>query len=356
MIRDLFINFCLLSTFLFFGDMAHNFLRTRFKMKPWMLNAVSGIGLGLFGIVQMWFTFALPNGILLDFRQLSIMVAAGVGGPLAALLASVIIGIGRLAIAETINSASLIGLLAALLTFATIAPAFWIRSIKDSFKRIWIFASLSTTVLALALLLYRLGTAGIPLILLLSGVQAIACLFTYHMMRYLRTTREIQDALKQDIEHDFLTGLYNSRGFESRYRLAAASGSPFALLLLDIDHFKKVNDTYGHPAGDAVLEQLGKLIRESVRKTGCGSRKGGEEFAVILRPCDMRRAVEAADRMRALIEQTPFVLPDGRIIHITVSVGIGLHPHFSESELVEQTDRALYRAKQEGRNRGVLAG
>lgn len=352
MVRDLFINFCLLSTFLFFGDLAYNALRTRFKPSPWLLRAVSGVGLGLFGILQLIFTFEMPNGMLLDFRQLSIMVAAGVGGPWAALITSLFIGAGRVLIAGGLTPSSVLGLVATLLTFVFVLPAFLV---KGSFRKQWTLAALSTTVLALGLLLYRLGESGIPLILFLAALQVAACTFTYYMMRYLRATRDIQDALKQDIEHDFLTGLYNSRGFESRYRLAIASGSPFALLLLDIDHFKKVNDTYGHPAGDAVLEQLGKIIREYVRKIGCASRKGGEEFAVILRPCDSKRAIETADKLRAQIEQTPFLLPDGRIIHITISVGIGLSTRFSESELVEETDRALYRAKQEGRNRGVLA-
>ncbi|MCQ4085312.1 diguanylate cyclase [Saccharibacillus sp. JS10] len=352
MLRDLFINFCLLSTFLFFGDMALNILRNHFKASPIWLNLASGIGLGMFGIVQLIFTFKLQNGILLDFRQLSIIVAASVGGPWAALIASLIIATGRVLIFGGITSASIIGVVATLLTFVLVFPAFLL---KGSFRLKWTVAAISTTIVALALLLYRLGLGGLPIIMLLAALQVISCVFTYYMVRYLRETREMHDMLKQEIEHDFLTGLYNSRGFESRYRLAIASGSPFALLLLDIDHFKKVNDTYGHPAGDAVLEQLGKIVREYVRKVGCASRKGGEEFAVILRPCDSKRAIETADRLRRKIEETPFLLPDGRLIHITISVGIGLYPTFSESQLVEETDRALYRAKQEGRNRGVLA-
>lgn len=353
MIRDLFINFCLLSTFLFFGDMAYGRLRTLLKPKPWLLNVMYGIGLGFFGVLQLIFTFEMPNGMLLDFRQLSIMVAAGVGGPWAAVIAAALIGTGRVLIAGGFTPASILGLVATLLTVAFVLPAFLVRA---SFRLQWTLASVFTTILAAGLLLFRLGDSALPLIALLGALQTAGCLFTYQMIVHLRSTRRMQDTLKQDIEHDFLTGLYNSRGFESRYRLALASKSPFALLLLDIDHFKKVNDTYGHPAGDAVLEQLGKLIREHVRKIGCASRKGGEEFAVILRPCDAKRAIDQADKLRRQIEQTPFLLPDGRLIAITISIGIGLHPRFGEGELIERTDRALYQAKQEGRNRGVLAG
>ncbi|GGO06086.1 GGDEF domain-containing protein [Saccharibacillus kuerlensis] len=351
MIRDLFINFCLLSTFLFFGDMARNMLQARFALKPKLLNQLSGIVLGFFGVLQMLFTFELPNGILLDFRQLSIMAAAFIGGPWIALLASVVMGAGRLLIAGGLTPESLFGLAAIMLMYLVTLPAFLV---KGSFERKWFFTTLGATVLVCVLLLYGLGTSDIPLVLALSMIQAAGCVFTYLMLRYLRMTREMQEALKREIEHDFLTGLYNSRGFETRYRLAAASNSPFALLLIDIDHFKQVNDTYGHPAGDAVLKQLGKIIRNSVRKTGYASRKGGEEFAVIL-PCDAKQAVDFAENLRGQIEQSPFLLPDGRIINVTISVGIGLSSRFSETELFEQTDRALYRAKQEGRNRGIMA-
>ncbi|MDO3411801.1 diguanylate cyclase [Saccharibacillus sp. CPCC 101409] len=353
MVSDLFVNFCLLSSFLFFGDMFGYMIQDRFTIRPALLKTLYGTALGLFGVLQMMFTFELPNGMLLDFRQLSIMVSAALGGVWPALLTSSIIAAGRLIIAGEVNVSALIGAFAALLTFAAVAPAFLLRI---SFEKQWATAALTSMLLAIGLIYYRLGPAGIPLILLLAAVQIVACLFTYLLMRYLRTARELHTALKQDIEHDFLTGLYNSRGFESRYRMAVASGSPFALLLMDIDHFKKVNDTYGHPAGDAVLIQLGKILREGVRRIGCSSRKGGEEFAIILRPCDAKKAYETAEKLRRQIEETDFVLPEGRVIRITVSLGIGMYPRFSENELVEETDRALYRAKEAGRNRGELAG
>lgn len=130
--------------------------------------------------------------------------------------------------------------------------------------------------------------------------------------------------------------------------------------MIDIDHFKKINDTWGHPAGDMVLRELGALMRETFRKLDVPVRYGGEEFAVLLPETSLEDAIQLAERFRILVEQMPFMQGRERIL-VTISLGvasIGNSPvsaDLDSDELLQFADRALYQAKQNGRNR-IVAG
>jgi diguanylate cyclase (GGDEF)-like protein len=128
----------------------------------------------------------------------------------------------------------------------------------------------------------------------------------------------------------------------------------FALGSLDLDHFKVINDTHGHAAGDAVLRSVAHTMAMGVREIDKVFRIGGEEFAVILPGVDGRDAAAAGERLRSLVAATP-VRADTADIQITVSIGIALSSHALDAAgLLEAADKALYRAKEEGRNRVVL--
>lgn len=161
-----------------------------------------------------------------------------------------------------------------------------------------------------------------------------------------------EQALRDAASLDVLTGLYNRRGGESllerTYIGAREGGAPFGLILADIDHFKAINDTFGHPAGDRVLERVGRLLRACVRATDGVVRWGGEEFMVILPHCELRAAMEQAERIRARIERTP----QPEVGPITLSLGVAqLNAGETVASLIDRTDRALYEAKRQGRNR-----
>jgi two-component system cell cycle response regulator len=159
---------------------------------------------------------------------------------------------------------------------------------------------------------------------------------------------------------DGLTGLTNRRAFnellEQRLKEAARYERPLSLLLLDIDHFKKVNDTHGHPAGDAVLKGVAKLAQKAARDTDVAARYGGEELALILPETDARGALVIAERLRKLIEAATHASEHGPL-KVTVSIGVATTskqakaPAELPSALIEAADRALYRAKHAGRNR-----
>lgn len=173
--------------------------------------------------------------------------------------------------------------------------------------------------------------------------------------------REYQRQIHRLISHDDLTGLLSSRSFFSELRREAARATAenraFCVLMMDVDHFKNVNDTYGHLTGSKTLEEIGACIIESLRSGDAASRFGGEEFSAFLLDADTTQAMVAAERIRRLIEERMFTVirhAEPESTHkVTISIGIAAFPDDSHDpiELVEMADSALYRAKREGRNR-----
>ena len=160
---------------------------------------------------------------------------------------------------------------------------------------------------------------------------------------------------------DPLTGLGNRRHFravqERTIDGVARSGDPALLLMMDIDHFKKVNDTYGHQAGDQVLQAVAKTIASCVRPMDTVARYGGEEFAVVLPNCHTSFGSTVAERIRATIEALQITISPSLTIRVTISVGGAYAPEWIRSTGALWTERAdvqLYRAKAEGRNRVCL--
>ena len=166
----------------------------------------------------------------------------------------------------------------------------------------------------------------------------------------------MMDLLAKKVQIDFLTGLWNRRYFDQRFdaelSLAKRCGRPLSVLMLDMDHFKLINDTYGHPKGDETLRCVGALLVESVRTEVSVCRYGGEEFAIIA-PNVSVAAFELAERLRGQIEAAKLVF-GGKPVHISVSIGVA-GSETPDNSLVEQADSALYRAKQRGRNRVEIA-
>lgn len=164
--------------------------------------------------------------------------------------------------------------------------------------------------------------------------------------------------------HDQLTGLYNRREFERKleeeFDRSERYGSTLSLLMIDLDHFKQVNDTYGHTAGDSVLETMGELLsdeaNQSVRVSDVPGRYGGEEFCLLLPETRSNGAVAVADRIRDALESKTFTA-DGTSFSVTCSIGVAaFREDMSHSEqLVQAADDALYKAKNSGRNRVVNA-
>lgn len=181
------------------------------------------------------------------------------------------------------------------------------------------------------------------------------------MVRFLRRKAALLEAeLRRQATHDSLTGLYNrARINELALRemaLAARHNRPLAVLMLDIDHFKAVNDTYGHDVGDQVIRALADICRAQLREIDHIGRFGGEEFVCILPETDRDAAAACAERLRAAMEDAHIDSARGQV-RFTVSIGVAQYGDACDSweELLKNADNALYRAKQDGRNRVVLA-
>ncbi|MCL1114911.1 sensor domain-containing diguanylate cyclase [Shewanella basaltis] len=167
------------------------------------------------------------------------------------------------------------------------------------------------------------------------------------------------EQLKELSQTDGLTQLHNRRHWqlcmEKEFERHSRYGDTSSLVMIDIDNFKQVNDKYGHPAGDKVIQHIAYLLKQSLRETDCAGRYGGEEFAVVLSQTTAEEALHFTERLRKRIEESEVTF-ENRLIKVTVSLGINdLSSTFENSSgWLSGADQALYTAKQEGRNKSVV--
>jgi len=184
-------------------------------------------------------------------------------------------------------------------------------------------------------------------------------------IRKRRYTDHLRDNVQNSIEMaitDPLTGLHNRRYMESHLTTLAEQASmrakPLALMMLDIDYFKSINDNHGHDAGDDVLREFAVRIRKSIRGIDLACRYGGEEFVIVMPETDLHVAGMVAERLRRSIAGEPFSIEKGaKRIDVTISIGISTLETKGEAigDVLKRADQALYRAKNDGRNRVVAA-
>lgn len=208
----------------------------------------------------------------------------------------------------------------------------------------------------------RLSDLVVPAVFFLG-----ACFVLLVNVLSLETSRKLRrlTVFEQESITDPLTGIYNRRYLERRLadEIARATryGMPLSVLLIDIDHFKRVNDIYGHQVGDLVLEGMAQLVATTLRTTDIVARYGGEEIMVIAPSTPVKTAASLAERLRKIVENASFEVPaeldcDISALGVTVSIGVACFGRHAEDmpELIQNADKAMYRAKKEGRNRVVV--
>lgn len=353
MINSLFVNASILITFLclsnpFFKDTIVS-IKSDMKVK-----FTIGLILGICGCLLMFNGVSLADNILMDFRILALIISVIYCGPISALVTAICIitfrigyfGIYSTSIAATVN------LIILTIIFSLFSVSKYPFKIKYSIMCIInVFASI---LLTFVLVNDPYAKIEISLHYLLSNI--IVSIIIYYVMVYWFKTKELYSKLRFESTKDYLTGLNNVREFDLRLNQAISDtfekGKNLSLLMLDIDNFKKVNDTYGHNTGDLILKQLSEILIYSCRPFDFISRKGGEEFCVILIDSNHTQAFEIAERIRKNVQDNQFITDNNEKINITVSVGVSSYPSKSNniSTLMETADKALYYAKNSGKN------
>ena len=212
-----------------------------------------------------------------------------------------------------------------------------------------------STTIALLARTARIVEAGL-IVVNLSLAAMLAALTTWRVKRFLGQRRAIESSLAWQASHDVLTGIANRRAFEQRLdevtRVTAEPSSPKALMFIDLDQFKIVNDTCGHAAGDALLQRICAPLQDTLGPNDLLARLGGDEFSILLTDCTMQRALEVAEAMRAAVEHLGFTW-GLRAFRVTASIGVVHSDHSiaSAEDMMRAADMACYLAKEKGRNR-----
>jgi len=180
------------------------------------------------------------------------------------------------------------------------------------------------------------------------------------MLRIKELQHELEEKnkeLEQLSISDGLTGLYNHRHIQEvvheEYERARRTGEPLSVVMLDFDHFKRVNDLYGHQVGDRVLQEMAEILRKTAREIDKLGRYGGEEFIAVLPETDAESATTFAERVRERVERHPFAVGRAEPLQLTISAGTATYPYpgvYNPRTLIQRADQALYAAKRAGRN------
>jgi diguanylate cyclase len=357
MISEIFMNSCILITFI---SVSQNFIKNKdVNYSPsFLLKFIMGIWAGLLGILLMLYSVKITPTIITDFRALPILLSAVYGGVLPSIIASIIIAAFRIW-HFGISYPSILAVIAIVLMGIGFSL---ISTVKVSRKRKWIYS-----------IIYSLTVNLIPMIILLkdsvfifkvfiaySLSTLIMSYFAFKYTEYINESVGLFKKFKNEATVDFLTGLNNVRQFDKIFNIVAQQAirneEHVSLIFLDIDLFKRINDTYGHSCGDIILKDLADILRTTCRVYDIVSRNGGEEFSVLLNNSQVYRAMEIAERIRKAVETNKFYISNKTFINITISIGVSTYPSVTQNldELSEHADNALYKAKRTGRNKVVL--
>ncbi|WP_411676588.1 GGDEF domain-containing protein [Caproicibacter sp.] len=352
--RDLFFNLTILTSFLSLGNQF--FLEVSSSPESTRGNKIlTGLALGVLGCILVVFGIPVTSAVHLDLRMFPVMISILYAGDLSGAITGLTIGTFRI-VFFGLSMPSITAFLVILFTLL-ICGAVREMSIRQFTK--WTVSTLASFLFVVSV--YTFLIRDLPLlgrvIRIYTVSTVISAFFLYLLMESLMRMNRMFYRTKFYAEKDGLTGLNNVRQFDELFNRAATQAekdsTKLSFLFIDIDYFKKVNDTYGHAEGNRVLEGLSVILQKSCRRIDLVSRNGGEEFSVVLPDCPLVQAQAVAERIRGAVEQHPFSLKSGGSLKITVSIGVSSYPESTGNvhQLVEHADMALYRAKRSGRNR-----
>lgn len=359
MLKELFINLNILISFVFivFVFSKHNTINHESSVRIRYISAVAG---GMLGILLIIFAIHAGDVILVDLRFIAIILIALYAGVAPAIVCATIIAIFRL-LYFGISISSLLG---AIVTIAVAVGCGMISKLDlKEWKKWFLMFTYSIAIISMNITVALKGIPEFHAVILNFWIASVSAGFImYFATQYIVESNTLLRSLKEQSTKDFLTGLNNTRQFNLLFNnLIHKVGKDiekFSLIVIDIDHFKKVNDTYGHPAGDAVLKQLAVVLSSVCSSSDIISRVGGEEFSILLSNYNYIRASILAERIRKAVKKHKFLLPEGLEVSCTVSIGVATYPDVvtSADMLISKADQALYEAKKLGRNQVYCVG
>lgn len=309
---------------------------------------------GVFSLLLLLYSYSIDQVTVLDLSGLILLTISAWGGIIPSILTvffQIILQLfvwGHHYLAYT----TIIQLFLSVLFFYIVD-----RNVTDR-KKNWAYKTFFILMITNVFCMYIVqDNSEFPALFIYSSVFIIASILQYILVSSIQESCILFHQYKQDSTMDFLTGVMNRKYFDTAlqesFQSAETSGKPLSCFMLDIDFFKKVNDTYGHVNGDIVLSEFASLITQQLPDNCSIGRVGGEEFCVLISDCGLAAAVSIAKELNQSIATHPIHLNDERVLQVTASIGVSCYPESVNQfyDLKEQADSALYNAKRSGRNR-----
>jgi diguanylate cyclase len=327
---------------------------------PIIRRFVLGTMGGLIGILLLMSTVPIneEKTIIFDFRFVVMYLSAMYGGFISSIITSVIIAFYRIVVTGANFNAIVVS--TSILICGVLLGALSHLKVNRGQKFMVMNIVVALTIIIASYFIFESFTLFLVNSLLFTSTTIITSYFICRYISFSVTNIRNYWQLKIDATTDHLTELANLREFENRFEQlfeeCLNNEMPISFLMLDLDHFKMINDTYGHLRGDEVLSELAQILIKSCRSYDLVARIGGEEFAIVLPRCPKETAFNIGRRIRQQIEDYVFC-KDSHEIRMTVSIGVSSFPNDADDseKLMALADKALYKAKSAGRNAVMLA-
>lgn len=322
---------------------------------PTQLKVVLGLIGGITASILIHFCIIITDEVILDLRDICFIIVAAFGGLFPVFITGLITSSFRM-FSQGLSTASLMAALEIIMV-CTICGL--IAYIKCSYKiKVYFMFAVCLTLRSVFYFIFMEDVVdATKTVVSLWSYSILIGIGVYYLMQYIVTTHLALKSLKRASTVDYLTGLNNYRQFDLKFKSTIdqtlEDHGKLALLIIDLDYFKNINDTFGHSAGDAVLKELGRILKNICRNQYIIARVGGEEFAILIRDKSKDEVREIAETIRMAIKNHKFILPDNKKVHITASIGAAVYPDTLSNihNLKEVADAKLYEAKRTGRNR-----
>lgn len=351
-INSFFIDLCILFTLFTISFLPFRNRPRLTPQSPLKFRMLLGLQSGIISLILLANALQL-EGILIDLRAIPISLAILFGGWVSGVVAGIVFLIGRFLM---VTNGEYVGFYLAIVTMlCLVLPASLLRLKLDNTRTtLLIFTTISVLDFGAALyyaLPLNLFYSVLSVYIIMAYVGACAA---YRLLFELRRHFENVQHQQQLARTDALTGIANRRLLNEAMANLNVEAKEYALILVDIDHFKRVNDTYGHDVGDDVLRELGMLLVNESEERHLVGRFGGEEFLIIMPNANKEEVTRLAESIREKVSTFPFETSAGTL-HITVSLGACHSNDIEVDSVLKHADEALYHAKEAGRNRFILA-